>query len=77
MFAAKGVEADGLVGVGGTGCVADLGRAWTAGVEKVDVGEELADVGVLEGVAECDISEVVVVSVAGGVLFVWLGDGLN
>ena len=57
--------------------MADLGRAWTAGVGKVDVGEGLADVGFLEEVAECDISEVVVVSVVGVVLFVWLGDGLN
>ena len=71
------VEADGLVGVGGIDCVAGLDRAWTAGVEKVDVVEGLADVGVLEGVAERDISGVAVVSVAGGVLFVWLGDGPN
>ena len=71
------VEADGLVGVGEIDCVAGLDRAWTAGVEKVDVMEGLSDVGVLEGFAERDISGVAVVSVAGGVLFVWLGDDPN
>jgi hypothetical protein len=57
--------------------VAGLDRAWTDGVEKVDVEEGLADVGGLERVAECDISGVAVVSVVGGVLFVWLGDDPN